>query len=109
MGDRICFLGFVVSQATPQVVPFLLELVGDSTGRARADVLMLISKIYSARQWETAASAAWPKSVKSYEKKVAWEAASRSAISAGAAVLDGVTRDPDPVIANLARELLSAL
>ncbi len=57
LGDRACALGFVVSEATPHVMPFLVELAGDHTVRNRADVLAPLARIHSARQWESAAAA----------------------------------------------------
>ncbi|MET8975948.1 hypothetical protein ABZX85_10030 [Streptomyces sp. NPDC004539] len=80
LGDRICSLGFVVSEATPHVVPFLVELAGDGSVRCRADVLELIRKIYSARAWESAGSSSSPKSL---DERVAWEAARRLVVVLG--------------------------
>jgi hypothetical protein len=109
LSDRVCALGFVVSEATPQVVPFLLELAGESTVRHRADIVVLVSKIYSARQWQSTASAASAKDAEKYQEKIAWEAASRDAVLAGAGVFRALLDDPDPEVSKAARDLLSIL
>ncbi|SER88038.1 hypothetical protein SAMN04487983_102445 [Streptomyces sp. yr375] len=109
LGDRVCSLGFVVSEATPHVVPFLVELAGDGTVRGRAEILELVSKIYSAREWESTARLAPGKDAEGYREKIAWEAASQGAVLAGAGVFQGLLDDPDPEVSKAARDLIAFL
>ncbi|MBK3581807.1 hypothetical protein JHN63_50290 [Streptomyces sp. MBT65] len=109
LGDRVCALGFVVSEATPQVVPFLLELAGDDAVRKRAEILELLSKIYSARQWESAAGALSVKEAGIHQEKIAWEVAGRDAVLAGTGVFQKLLDDANPEVSGTARDLLSIL
>ncbi|MFC8419987.1 hypothetical protein ACFUN7_03715 [Streptomyces sp. NPDC057236] len=109
LSDRVCALGFVVSEATAHVVPFLVELADDSAGRHRADILALLAGIHAARQWESTAAAATGKDAEKYQEKVAWEAAGRSAVAAGLEVFRRLLDDPDPDVARAARDLVSVL
>ncbi|MER6999032.1 hypothetical protein [Streptomyces sp. NPDC000410] len=87
----------------------MLELVKDEAVQGREDVLVLISKIHSARQWESAALAASPENAEKYREKIHWEASSRNAVSAGREVFRELTRDSDSRISELALELLSLI
>ncbi|MFI1027177.1 hypothetical protein [Streptomyces sp. NPDC020951] len=109
LGDRVCSLGFVVSEATPHVVPFLVELAGADTVRSRAEILELIARIHAAREWESTARLAPGKDAQGHQEKIAWEAASQSAVLAGAGVFRGLLDDPDPEVSRAARELIAAL
>ncbi|MFF3844231.1 hypothetical protein [Streptomyces sp. NPDC002328] len=109
LGDRVCHLGFVVSEATPHVVPFLVELAGDPSVHHRAEILELVSKICATREWETTARLAPSKDTQGYQEKIAWETASRDAVMAGAGVFQGLLDDPDPAVRTAARDLVSHL
>ncbi|MBB1244439.1 hypothetical protein GL263_12830 [Streptomyces durbertensis] len=105
LGDRVCELGFVVQEATPHVVPFLLELVADPAVTCRAELLALLTRVYEANQWESAAAAA-PSHAANYEAKVDWEQRSRTAVAAGAEVFAQLVLSAEPEVARLAGELL---
>ncbi|MFJ4687964.1 hypothetical protein ACIQNG_28485 [Streptomyces sp. NPDC091377] len=109
LSDRVCALGFVVSEATPHVVPFLLELAGEPAVRVRADLVGLLARIHAARQWESTASAASGTDARRYREKVAWETESRHHVESGRGTLQRLVDDPDPEVAEAAGELLSAL
>ncbi|MFK0160657.1 hypothetical protein ACIQVL_21805 [Streptomyces sp. NPDC090499] len=109
LGDRVCSLGFVVSEATAHVVPFLVELAGDSTVHGRAEILDLVSRIHAAREWESTARIAPGKYADGYQEKIAWEAASRAAVLAGTGVFQSLLDDPDTGVAKAARALVAAM
>ncbi|GAA2572566.1 MULTISPECIES: hypothetical protein [Streptomyces] len=109
LGDRACALGFVVSEATPHVVPFLVELAGDHTVRNRADVLAPLARIHSPRQWESAAAVPSGRDAATYQGKTGWEAAGRNAVAEDPGVFRRLVEDPDPGVAGAASDLVSAL
>ncbi|MER6134473.1 hypothetical protein [Streptomyces sp. NPDC001815] len=109
LSDRVCALGFVVSEATPHVVPFLTELAGEPAVPRRVEILELLASIHSARQWEATASTASGRDAQPYQEKVAWEAESRRAVSAGREVYQRLLDDPTPGVAEAAHRLVSAV
>lgn len=108
LGDRICYLGFVVSEATGPAVPFLLELVGAPYVPCKTELLELLTKFCNARQWSTTASAAGAKCSKGYKEQIGWEAASLASLLFGVRVVEGLTSSVDPAVAEAARTLLRA-
>ncbi|WP_406344469.1 hypothetical protein [Streptomyces sp. NBC_00648] len=109
LADRVCALGFVVSEATSSVVPFLLELAEIPDGQCKLEIIELITAIYAARQWNDAAAAAAPQYRSNFEDKVSWELNSKAAVLAGAEVIESLAHHIDPQVAGAARHLLDML
>lgn len=109
IADRICAMGFVLTEATAKVVPFLADLLGMPGATCRSEVLELIIAIHATRQWEDAAAAATPRYRSSYDEKVSWERSSREAVRAERRTFESLTRDPDTAVAALARQLLDTM
>lgn len=107
LGDRVCAMGFVVAEATAPTVPFLLELAGAPSVRCKAEVLDLLTSIFTARQWSEAAAAAGPGS-SSYREQPGWEVASRKAVLAGRSLVEELADAVQPEVAAAAGRLLRA-
>ncbi|WP_326655241.1 hypothetical protein [Streptomyces sp. NBC_01750] len=107
LGDRVCAMGFVVAEATAPAVPFLLELAGAPSVRCKAELLDLLTRILTAKQWSEAAAAAGPGS-SSYKEQPGWEVASRQAVLAGRHVVEGLADAVRPGVAAAAARLLCA-
>ncbi|MFH9742663.1 hypothetical protein ACH4MA_33870 [Streptomyces roseolus] len=110
LGDAICALGFVVGEATAPTVPFLLELVGSPHVACKAELLDLLGRICRADQWRSAAATALNrKPDASYRQRPCWEAAARTAVYAGRAVIEGIASSIRPEEATPARKLLQEM
>ncbi|MFJ9695781.1 hypothetical protein [Kitasatospora sp. NPDC101183] len=109
LADRVCELGFVLTEATASVVPFLVELAAAPEVSCRSEALELVAAINSARQWSDAAAAAAPQYRSSYDVKVSWEEDSRAAIAASKGAIESLSRDADENIAHIACRLLNSL
>ncbi|MFJ3978103.1 hypothetical protein [Streptomyces sp. NPDC090021] len=109
LSDRVCALGFVVSEVTPVTVPFLVELAGHPEAQCRVEVLELITSIYETTQWADASDAADPRYRSAFEEKVAWEVAAKDAVLAHRQVVEVLARDADRRVAASAGRLLSLL
>jgi hypothetical protein len=68
----------------------------------------LLARIYSAGQWEPAASAASAED-EQYQEKIGWEVAGRSAVLAGREVFQRLLDDPGPEVSGTARDPVSIL
>ncbi|MFJ8002720.1 hypothetical protein ACIQ7D_37455 [Streptomyces sp. NPDC096310] len=108
ISDRICSLGFVVSEATAPTVPFILELAGSPQMQCKVEVLELLLKIYNAEQWSSAAEAARPEHKRNYESQVCWESMAHAAVLSGRHVVEALILSSDQAVAQAARALLSA-
>ncbi|MFG2918857.1 hypothetical protein ACGF0D_38980 [Kitasatospora sp. NPDC048298] len=110
LGDAICALGFVVSEATAPTVPFLVELAGTPHVAYKAELLALLGSICQTDQWHSAATAARNgKRDTSYHQQPGWEAAARTAVFAGRSVIEGVASSVHPEEAASARRLLQMM
>lgn len=111
IGERICALGFVVSEATPYTVPFLLELVDGIDTREpqrQVDVLDLLLSIVTARQWSAVAEASDPRYGSDYAQQVGWEQASHEAVLTGRRLIEELAVSVHPPIVEAAASLLRA-
>lgn len=88
-------------------MPFLLELATAPAVRCKAEVLDLLTAIFTARQWSEAAAAAGPGS-ESYKEQPGWEVASRQAVLAGRCAVEGLADAVQPDVAAAAGRLLRA-
>lgn len=109
LADRVCALGFVLTEATASVIPFLMELARLPEVNCRIEILELIAAVNSTRQWADAAAAAAPQYRSSYEEKVSWEENSRAAVAASKGIIESITQDSDAAVAAVARQLLDSL
>ncbi|GAA0665843.1 hypothetical protein GCM10009535_51990 [Streptomyces thermocarboxydovorans] len=109
LGDLVCELGFVVQEAAAPTVPFLIELAGAPHVTCKADVLDLLRKIYTGRQWSAASKAFSSGHRTRLARQVAWEEAARNAVLAGQHVYEGLTASVDPDVARAATDLLRAI
>ncbi|MFE1957786.1 hypothetical protein [Streptomyces sp. NPDC059479] len=109
LGDRVCELGFVLSEATAPTVPFLLELAGAPRVQCKAELLELLTRIFAAEQWRAVADAAGSEYKKGYEEQVGWEADSHAAVFSGRGVVEGLAASVDPAVAEAAQTLLRVL
>jgi hypothetical protein len=109
LADRVCALGFVVSEVTSVVVPFLVELAAKPDCKCRVEIVELISSIYLARQWEDSAKCVALKYRSSFEVKVAWEASSRDEILASKGVFESLVQGSDFGVAIAASHLLEIM
>ncbi|OKI61093.1 hypothetical protein AMK15_20135 [Streptomyces sp. MJM1172] len=109
LSDRVCALGFVVSEATPVTVPFLVELAGHPEAQCRVEVIDLITSIYETSQWADASAAADPRYRSAFEEKVAWEVTAKDAVLAQRQVFEVLARDADRGVAAAASRILSLL
>lgn len=109
LSDKICSLGFVVSEATPAVVPFLVELAGNPEVRCQVEVLELIASIYETTQWEEAAAAADPRYRSEFSEKVEWEASAKAVVLAHRRAFEVLSLDSDRGIVDVANRILSQL
>jgi hypothetical protein len=109
LGDHICELGFVVSEATVPAVPFLLELAGAPQVTCKAEVLALLLNICTAEQWSAAAAAAGPKYARGYAPMVRWETEAHSAVLAGRRLIEGLVDSVDPDVVAAAERLVRAI
>lgn len=107
--DLVCELGFVISEATAPTVPFLIELAGAPQVMCKVEVLELLRKIFTGRQW-TAASEAFstPREIH-LAQQVGWERAAQEAVAAGRSVFEGMTESIDPDVADAATKLVQAI
>ncbi|MFD6075095.1 hypothetical protein ACFWG5_05915 [Streptomyces hydrogenans] len=109
LSERVCELGFVVSEVTPRVIPFLLELAGREGSEIREEILSLLSSIYSAHQWAEAASGASSKYRAQFEEKVHWEVECRGSINAGRSIVQALANDREGPASSAAKNLLDAM
>ncbi|XXZ47656.1 hypothetical protein AAGT00_01585 [Streptomyces cavourensis] len=109
LSDKVCALGFVVSEATPVVVPFLVELAGNPEVRCQVEVLELIASICETTQWEEAAAAADPRYRSEFSEKVAWEASAKAVVLAHRGAFEVLALDSDRGTAAVADRILSQL
>ncbi|MFJ3880753.1 hypothetical protein ACIPW5_25245 [Streptomyces sp. NPDC090077] len=110
LGDAVCALGFVVSEATAPTVPFLLELAGSPQVACKAELLGLLGSIIRTDQWHSAAASTQNrKHDASYRQQTGWEAAARAAVYAGRSVIEGVASSIRPEEATPARKLLQVM
>jgi hypothetical protein len=109
LGDLVCELGFVVQEATAPTVPFLVELAGAPHTTCKADVLELLRKIFTGRQWSAASQAFSSRHDTHLARQVGWEAAAQEAVVAGRGVFEGLTASVDPDVADAAAKLLQSI
>ncbi|MER8034097.1 hypothetical protein [Streptomyces hydrogenans] len=110
LGDAVCAMGFVVGEATPLVVPFLLELAMSPQVACKAELLDLLGNIHRAEQWHAAAAAAGSRRGDArYREQAGWEAAARAAVAAGRSGVEGVAGSVRPEEALPARGLLRVM
>ncbi|MFC8489818.1 hypothetical protein ACFUJU_03265 [Streptomyces sp. NPDC057235] len=106
IADRVCELGFVVSEATHRTVPFLLELAGWESCQHRAEIIELLHSIFSSRQWSEAASGAAKKYRPNFYHKIQWEQDSRKAVLSGRAMIESLKYSSDTQVASAAQNLV---
>ncbi|MEU6688187.1 hypothetical protein [Streptomyces sp. NPDC046832] len=109
LGDLVCELGFVVQEATAPTVPFLIELAGAPHVSCRTEVLELLRKIFTGRQWSAASQAFSSRHDTHLAQQVAWEKSAEESILAGRHVFESLATSVDPDIAEAASKLLDAL
>lgn len=109
LGDLVCELGFVVQEATAPTVPFLIELAGAPHVSCRTEVLELLQKIFTGRQWNAASQAFSSRHETHLTQQVAWEKAAQESVLAGQHVFENLTASVDPDVARAAAKLLQSL
>ncbi|MFI8085410.1 hypothetical protein ACIF6L_32055 [Kitasatospora sp. NPDC086009] len=110
LGDVICALGFVVSDATAPTVPFLVELFGAPHTACKTELLDLLGSICQSDQWHSAAVAArGDERDASYRQQLGWEDAARTAVFASRSVIEGAASSALPEEATAARRLLRVM
>ncbi|HEY8980775.1 MAG TPA: hypothetical protein VIU15_14440 [Streptomyces sp.] len=107
--DLVCELGFVVQEVTAPTVPFLIELAGAPHVECKAEVLELLQKIFTGRQWSATSKAFTTGPVIHLEQQVGWEAAAQEAVAAGRPIFEVLASSVDPDVAQAASELLQSL
>ncbi|MEW2615348.1 hypothetical protein AB0937_35235 [Streptomyces sp. NPDC047880] len=109
LGDLVCERGFVVQEATAPTVPFLIELAGAPHVSCKTEVLELLRKVFTGRQWSAASQAFSSRHDTHLAQQVAWEKATQEAVLAGRHVFESLTASVDPDVARAAAELLQFL
>ncbi|MFH9712866.1 hypothetical protein ACH4MW_36880 [Streptomyces luteogriseus] len=109
LGDLVCELGFVVQEATAPTVPFLIELAGAPHVSCRTEVLELLRKIFTGRQWSAASQAFSSRHDTHLAQQVVWEKSAHESVLAGRHVFESLATSVDPDVAEAASKLLDAL
>jgi hypothetical protein len=91
-----------VYEVTPEVIPFLWQLVVMPEVRIRAEILELLREIRRSHAWASAAASG---GVAPYAEQVGWEARARASVERGVAGARILGESIDPDVARAYRNL----